>query len=90
MGSLINEKGKLPVPSIHRKYVEEIEKSFFEKIIGNPTQIGSFAEQLHDRIAEYREGFKKRNSEELINYHERIAKELWEKHVKVGLMKKID
>ena len=90
MGNLINEEGKLPMPSVdfdkmHNEYVEEVETSFFEKIIGNPIQIGNFADQLHEKLAKYKEGFKKRNSEELINYHERIARELWEKHVKVGL-----
>ena len=90
MSSLTNEGGKLPMlwnefEDMHIIYISEIDKSFFEKIIGSPSQIGSFVDQLHEKLFECKEEFQNRNSEELMNYNKRIANELWEKHVKSRL-----
>ena len=69
MSSLTNEGGKLPMlwnefVDMHSNCISEIDKSFFEMIIGSPLQIGSFGDQLHERLLECKEEFKKRNSDE--------------------------
>ena len=65
-------------------------KYFFEKIIGSPTQIRSFARQLDEEKSKSKEEFVKRNSKELTIYNENIAEELWKSHVKIGLSKNED
>jgi len=92
MNTLINEEGKLPMlweefEMMHHKYISEVKKIFFERIIGSPTQIGSFAMQLNERTSKYKEDFIERNSKELTIYNENIAKELWERHVEYRLNK---
>ncbi|RIA95360.1 hypothetical protein C1645_488735 [Glomus cerebriforme] len=92
MNTLMGEKGKLPMlweefEKMHHECISEVNKSFFEKIIGSPTQIGNFAEQLNEKISKSKEEFVKRNSKELMFYNENIAKELWASHVEIGLNK---
>ncbi|POG73905.1 hypothetical protein GLOIN_2v1476542 [Rhizophagus irregularis DAOM 181602=DAOM 197198] len=78
MNTLKNE-GKLPIlweefEETHIEYISEIDKLFFEKIIGSPKQIGSFVEQLHEKIFEFKKEFRKINSRELMIYNGNIAK----------------
>src|ERR1043165_424922 len=93
MDILINEEGKLPMlwdifEEIHDKCFSEANKLFFEKIIGSPAQIRTFAEQLNEKIYEYKEEFMKRNSKELKTYNEDIAEKFWAGYVKIGLTPK--
>ena len=90
MSELANGEEKLPMSwdkfnEINNNCTSDARNSFFEKIIGNPKQINDFAEQLLDKISECKEEFKEKNSEALKSHNERIASELWEKYVKVGL-----
>ena len=92
MNTLINQEGKLPMlweefEKMHHEYISEVNKIFFEKIIGSPTQIGSFAEQLNKETLKSKKEFVERNSKELTIYNENIAKELWKKHVEIRLNK---
>src|SRR5437868_5933847 len=53
MSLLVNEKDKLPMlwedfAQIHSDCTSEANKLFFEKIIGSPTQIEGFVEQLNE------------------------------------------
>src|SRR3954451_17356401 len=70
---------------IHDICLSEVHKLFFEKIIGSPTQMESFTEQLNEKISKIKEVFVKRNSDELMIYNENIAKDFWERFVKIGL-----
>jgi hypothetical protein len=90
MRLLMNEEGKLPMlweifGVIHDECASEVRKLFSEKIIGSPTQIENFVEQLNEKLFKIKEEFTKRNSEELMNYNENIAKESWDKYIKIGL-----
>ena len=90
MDNLMNREGALPMlwrefEGMHNKCTSEVNKSFFESIIGSPTEIGNYAEQLNEEISRFKEKFKEKNSEELKNYNESIANKFWEKHVKVRL-----
>ncbi|GES81403.1 guanylate-binding protein [Rhizophagus clarus] len=90
MDRSLGEEGKLPIlwdefDEIHKDCISETNNLFYEKIIGSPTQIEGYVEQLNERIFKYKEEFVKRNSDELTAYNENIAKEFWEKFVKVGL-----
>jgi hypothetical protein len=90
MDRLLSEEGKLPIlwdefTEIHNGCVAEANKLFYEKIIGSPSQMEDFTEQLNEKISKFKEEFTKRNSEELIAYNENIAKDYWERFVKVGL-----
>lgn len=85
MNTLKNE-GKLPIlweefEETHIEYISEIDKLFFEKIIGSPKQIGSFVEQLHEKIFEFKKEFRKINSRELMIYNENIAKKVWSRYI---------
>ncbi|CAB5209693.1 unnamed protein product [Rhizophagus irregularis] len=60
-------------------------KYFLKKIIGNPTQMESFIEELSEKMSKIKEEFTKRNSDELTAYNENIAKDYWERYVKIGL-----
>ncbi|GBB86955.1 hypothetical protein RclHR1_01340022 [Rhizophagus clarus] len=91
MGSLINE-GELPMlweefEKMHYECISEVDKVFFRKIIGSPTQIGDFAEQLKKETFKFKEELAKRNSKELTIYNENIAKSLWKKHIEIRLNK---
>ena len=44
-----------------------------------------FVEQLKERTSKFKETLSKKNSEGLINYNENLAKELWDRYVKIGL-----
>jgi hypothetical protein len=92
MNTLINEEGKLPMlweefEKMHHEYISEVNKTFFAKIIGSPTQIGNFAEQLNEKTFKFKEELVERNSKELTIYNENIAKTLWAKHIEIGLNK---
>ncbi|GBC34081.2 guanylate-binding protein [Rhizophagus irregularis DAOM 181602=DAOM 197198] len=85
MNTLKNE-GKLPIlweefEETHIEYISEIDKLFFEKIIGSPKQIGSFVEQLHEKIFEFKKEFRKINSRELMIYNGNIAKKVWSRYI---------
>ncbi|GBC06284.1 hypothetical protein RclHR1_06730010 [Rhizophagus clarus] len=89
--TLINE-GRLPMlwdefEKLHNKYISEVNKIFFAKIIGSPTQIGKFSEQLNETTLKLKEKLMERNSFELTIYNENIAKLLWVKHIEIGLNK---
>ena len=93
MDILINEEGKLPMlweefEEMHSRCTSKTKKIFFDKIIGSPVQIRSFAEQLNEKIYEFKEEFIKRNSKELKTYNESIAEKFWEKCVKIRLTSK--
>jgi hypothetical protein len=90
MNNLINEEGKVPMlweefENMHHEYSSEVNKTFFEKVIGSPSQIGSYSEQLNKETSKTKEEFVKRNSKELMNYNENIAKEFWTKYVETKL-----
>ncbi|RGB27243.1 guanylate-binding protein [Rhizophagus diaphanus] len=94
MNNLMNEEVKLPMlwdefENRHHEYISEVNKIFFEKIIGSPLQIGSFSEQLIKETSKSKEEFVKKNSKELMNYNESIAKELWTKYVETRLNKNL-
>ncbi|GBB86956.1 hypothetical protein RclHR1_01340023 [Rhizophagus clarus] len=71
----------------HHEYISEVNKIFFEKVIGSPTQIGSFSEQLNKETSRSKEEFVKRNSQELKTYNENIAKEFWTNYIEIRLNK---
>ncbi|PKY13072.1 hypothetical protein RhiirB3_424812 [Rhizophagus irregularis] len=71
------------------KYISEVNKIFFEKIIGSPLQIGRFSEQLIKETSKSKEEFVKKNSKELMHYNENITKEFWTKHVETRLNKNL-
>jgi hypothetical protein len=90
MNHLLNEEVKLPIlwdefTEIHNNCISEANKIFFEKVIGSPTQMENFVEELNDKISKFKEEFTKRNSDELTTYNENIAKYHWERLVKIGL-----
>ncbi|PKY38716.1 GBP-domain-containing protein [Rhizophagus irregularis] len=90
MDLVLNEEGKLPIlwdefTEIHNNCISEANKIFFEKIIGSPTQMENFKEQLSEKISKFKEEFTNRNSDELTAYNENIAKDYWERFVKIGL-----
>ncbi|CAB4384183.1 unnamed protein product [Rhizophagus irregularis] len=90
MDHVLNEEGKLPIlwdefTEIHNNCISEANKIFFEKIIGSPTQMENFKEQLSEKISKFKEEFTKINSDELTAYNENIAKDYWERFVKIGL-----
>ncbi|CAB4376164.1 unnamed protein product [Rhizophagus irregularis] len=90
MDHMLNEEVKLPIlwdefTEIHNNCISEANKIFFEKIIGNPTQMESFIEELSEKMSKIKEEFTKRNSDELTAYNENIAKDYWERYVKIGL-----
>ena len=90
MSLLMDEEGKLPMlweifGVIHDECASEVRRLFSEKIIGSPTQIESFVEQLNEDLSKVKEEFTKRNSKELMNHNENVAKESWEIYVKIGL-----
>jgi hypothetical protein len=58
---------------VHIKCISEINKLFLKIFFGKPVQIRSFAEQLHEKVYEYKKEFIKKNSKELITYNENIA-----------------
>ncbi|CAG8518564.1 8233_t:CDS:2 [Funneliformis caledonium] len=87
---VLNEEGKLPMiwenfNEIHDASISEVNQLFFDKVIGSPTQMEGFIERLNEAINKCKEIFLKKNSEELTNRNEHIAKILWEKYVKSGL-----
>jgi hypothetical protein len=90
MNALRNEKGKLLMlweefEKMHLKYISEVNKLFFEKVIGSPTQIGNFANLLNEETIKSKKKFTEENSKELTTYNKKIAKELWARHVNVRL-----
>jgi hypothetical protein len=90
MNALINEGGKLPIlwkkfMKIHLECFSEVNITFFKKIIGSPTQISNFTEQLGKEMCKFKEELAVRNSKELTIYNENIAKELWIEYVEIGL-----
>ncbi|PKY54489.1 GBP-domain-containing protein [Rhizophagus irregularis] len=90
MNTLINEEGKLPMlweefERMHHEYISEVNKIFFAKIIGRPTQISNFAVQLNKETFKFKEELMEKNSKELTIYNENIAKVLWEKYIGIGL-----
>jgi hypothetical protein len=90
MNHMLNEEVKLPIlweefTEIHNNCILETNKIFFEKVIGSPTQMENFVEELYNKISKFKEEFKKRNSDELTAYNENIAKDYWERLVKIGL-----
>ena len=94
MGNLMNREGALPMlwkefEGMHDQCTSEINKSFFETIIGSPTEIGNYAKQLSEEISRFKEGFAERNSEELKNYNECIANNLWKRLVLSEIMVRI-
>ncbi|RIA94822.1 guanylate-binding protein [Glomus cerebriforme] len=87
---LLMNKERLPMlweefEEIHNECISEANKLFYEKIIGSPTQMENYVEQLNKRISEVKEEFTIRNSEELMAYNENIAKDFWARFVKIGL-----
>ncbi|CAI2173088.1 18359_t:CDS:2 [Funneliformis geosporum] len=87
---VLNEEGKLPMlwedfGEIHEDCMSDVNKLFFEKVIGSPTQMESFIGRLNEDINKCKEVFLKKNSEELTIHNEHIAKTFWEKYVKSGL-----
>ncbi|PKC58232.1 GBP-domain-containing protein [Rhizophagus irregularis] len=94
MNNLMNEEVKLPMlweefENMHHKYISEVNKIFFEKIIGSSLQIERFLEQLIKETSKSKEEFVKKNSKELMHYNENIAKEFWTKHVETRLNKNL-
>jgi len=90
MDHLLSEEGKLPIlwdefTEIHNDCISEANKLFYEKLIGSPTQMEGYIDQLNEKVSKIKEEFTKRNSDELTIYNENIAKVSWEKYVKVGL-----
>ncbi|CAG8711462.1 7620_t:CDS:2 [Rhizophagus irregularis] len=90
MDHLLNEEVKLPIlwdefTEIHNNCISEANKIFFEKVIGSPTQMENFVEELNEEIFKFKGEFTKRNSDELTAYNENIAKDYWERYVKIGL-----
>jgi hypothetical protein len=90
MCQLIYEEGDLPMiwekfEKIDDKCASEARQLFSSKIIGGPTQIGNFVEQLDGELSKIKENFTKENSEKLMIYNENIAKKYWTKFVKIGL-----
>ncbi|CAB4414799.1 unnamed protein product [Rhizophagus irregularis] len=90
MDHMLNEEVKLPIlwdefTEIHNNCISEANKIFFEKVIGNPTQMECFIEELSEKMSKIKEEFTKRNSDELTAYNENIAKDYWERYVKIGL-----
>ncbi|RIA95359.1 hypothetical protein C1645_757653 [Glomus cerebriforme] len=95
MEALMNNDGKLPMlweefEKMHHEYISEVNELFFEKIIGSPTQMGSFAIQLNETTSKSKEGFVERNSKELTIYNEKIAKGLWAKYIENNSFKGIE
>ena len=90
MNLLVNEEGKLPMlwedfGQMHNESIAEANKLFFDKIIGSPTQMEGYTEQLNENLSSAKEEFTKRNSKELMTYNEYVAKDCWERIIKVGL-----
>src|SRR4051812_32304954 len=88
MNDMMNQEG-IPMlwdefDEIHNKCISEANKLFYEKIIGSPTQMEGFVEQLNERTSKFKDALAKRNSEGLTNYNENLAKEFWERYVKAG------
>jgi len=86
----LSEDIKLPMlwdelEEIHNDCISKANKLFFEKIIGSPTQIEEFIEQLNEKVSKIKEEFIKSNSEELMAYNEKIAKYFWTRYIKIGL-----
>ncbi|RIA94415.1 guanylate-binding protein [Glomus cerebriforme] len=89
MDLLVNEE-ELPMlweelEEIHNESISEANKLFYERIIGSPTQMESYIEQLNEKISIIKKEFTIRNSEELMTYNENIAKNSWARYVKIGL-----
>ena len=89
MNNMVNQEG-IPMlwdefDDIHDKCISEANKLFYEKIIGSPTQMEGFVEQLKERTSKFKETLSKNNSEELTSYNENLAKKLWDRYVKIGL-----
>jgi guanylate-binding protein 1/3/4/7 len=87
MDIMTNEKGKLPIlweefEGMHNECILEINKSFFEKIIGSPMR---FAKQLNEELSKIKEEFMETNSKKLTIHNEKIAKESWARNVEIGL-----
>ncbi|EXX75192.1 uncharacterized protein OCT59_016287 [Rhizophagus irregularis] len=85
MDHLLNEEVKLPIlwdefTEIHNNCISEANKYFFEKVIGSPTQMESFIEELSEKMSKIKEEFTKRNSDELTAHNENIAKDYWERY----------
>ncbi|RGB27241.1 hypothetical protein C1646_769375 [Rhizophagus diaphanus] len=60
MNALINEGGKLPIlwkkfKKIHLECFSEVNITFFKNIIGSPTQISNFTEQLGKEMCKFKE-----------------------------------
>ena len=78
MTFLVNEEGSFPMlweifGGIHDECALEIRKLFSEKIIGSPTQIEIFVEQLNEELSKVKEEeLTKRNSKELTSHNENI------------------
>ncbi|RIA89264.1 guanylate-binding protein [Glomus cerebriforme] len=70
---------------IHLEIFTHVEKEFFQRIIGNETQIREYENELNKLIKEQFEGFHKSNSEALYEYNMKLARKLWNDNVKVRL-----
>ncbi|PKY13071.1 GBP-domain-containing protein [Rhizophagus irregularis] len=92
MSTLRNEEEKLQMhwkefDKMHLKYKSEINKLFFEKIIGSPAQLSNFVKQLNGEISKSEKRFIEENSKELTTFNKKIAKKSWARHIKIKLDK---
>ncbi|CAI2179659.1 14370_t:CDS:2 [Funneliformis geosporum] len=71
---------------IHVEIYNQIEKEFFNKVIGSGSQIKKYEDDLNESINEKYEEFYKSNSNALYEHNMKLVKDLWDRHVKVGLI----
>ncbi|CAG8674047.1 3803_t:CDS:2, partial [Funneliformis caledonium] len=70
---------------IHMEVFAQVEKIFFNSIIGNGDHIRRSELKLNKLINEKFEENRKSNSMALYEYNMELAKKLWDYHVKIGL-----
>ncbi len=71
---------------IHIGVFEIVEKGFVKKIVVSSKQIKSFQEKFYERISNLRNQFYQVNSKAIYDHNNKCAHELWEEHVKHGLI----
>ncbi|CAG8434120.1 10038_t:CDS:2 [Funneliformis mosseae] len=72
---------------IHLNVFNQVETEFFKRIIGDEIQIKNYERDLNKLIGREFEEFRRINSESLYELNIELAKELWDRNVKVGLDK---